>query len=192
MFVDKFIFQKHLEKEEEILFTAHKHWVEFFGPFLTIAFFGFLLPWGLYFAGFKSDLFFWSILIWNGLAFLKLFHDFIDWYSDVWLFTNMSVIIVEWHGLFSNTSQRVSYEDSEGISFVIKGFLGTIFRYGDVTLKVVSGSHITLKNGTKPKRVELALMKYQGEYMHRRETAHAGGLKELLSQMISHHLRKKK
>ena len=192
MFIDKLIFKKHLEKDELVLFTAHKHWTQFLGHFLSILFFGFALPAILYFVGFKSSLFLAFIVVWVVLAAAKLFYDFIDWYSDVWLFTNMSIIIVEWHGLFSNTSQRVGYEDTEGVSFIIKGFWGTVLRYGDVTLRVISGSHVVLKDAAHPKKVELALMKHQGSYLNSREMAHAGGLKEMLSQMVSHHLRHKK
>lgn len=192
MFIDKLIFQKHLEKDEKVLFAAHKHWTEFFGPFVSILFFGFVLPWILYYVGFRSNVFLAVIVVWTVLAAVRLLYDFIDWYSDVWLFTNMSIIIVEWHGLFSNTSQRIGYEDTEGVAFVIRGFWGTIFRYGDVTLKVISGSHVDLKNAKSPKKVELALMKHQGSYLNSREMSHAGGLKELLSQMVSHHLRHKK
>lgn len=192
MVVDKLIFQKHLEKGEVVLFAAHKHWMEFVGPFIGIFFFGFVLPWVLYFAGFKAPLFLLVIIVWSVLAAVKLFYEFIDWHSDVWLFTNMSIIIVEWQGVFSNTSQRIGYEDTEGVAFIIKGFWGTILRYGDVSLKVISGSHVDLKNAKNPKKIELALMKHQKDYMNSREMSHAGGLKELLSQMVAHHLRHKK
>ncbi|MBN2306672.1 hypothetical protein JXD20_01690 [Candidatus Peregrinibacteria bacterium] len=192
MFVDKLIFKKHLEKGENVLYAAHKHWAEFAGPFVGILFFGFMLPWILYFIGFKSPVFVLVIVAWMILACIKLFYELIDWHSDVWLFTDMSIIIVEWHGLFSNTSQRIGYEDTEGVAFVIKGFWGTVLRYGDVTLKVISGSHIHLKNAKNPKKIELALMKHQGNYLNSREMSHAGGLKELLSQMVAHHLRHKK
>lgn len=191
MFVDRFIFKKHLEKGEEILFTAHKHITEFFPPLSRILFFGFALPWGLYLIGLRSTLFLLIAIVWSLLALVRFLYDFIDWYSDVWLFTNMSIIIVEWHGLFSNTSQRIGYEDTEGVSFIIKGFWGSILRYGEVTLKVISGSHVVLKNAAHPKKVELALMKHQGTYMNNREMADASGLKQMLSQMVAHHLRKK-
>jgi hypothetical protein len=189
--IDKFIFQKHLEKGEEVQYAVHKHTTQFFKPVIFVAFFGFMLPWILFYMGFRSSLFLAIVVIWNVLAFFRLFYDFIDWYSDVWLFTNMSIIVVEWHGIFSNTSQRIGYEDTEGVSFIIKGFWGTVLRYGDITLKVVSGSHVELKNATRPKKVELALMKYQGEYLSNREMADASGLKQMLSQMVAHHLRRK-
>ncbi len=136
MFVDKFIFKKHLEEGESVLFAAHKHWTQLFPYVLNVIFFGLMLPWVIYSAGFRSDLFFKLIFIWNGVALLKLLYDWVDWYSDVWLFTDMSIIVVEWHGLFSNTSQRVGYEDAEGLAFTIKGFWGTVMRFGDVTIQV--------------------------------------------------------
>lgn len=189
--IDKIIFQKHLEKGEEVQYAVHKHGSQFFKPLLFVSFFGFILPWVLYSMGFKSNLFITLIVVWNVLAFLRLFYDFIDWYSDVWLFTNMSIIIVAWHGVFSNTSQRIGYEDTEGISFVIKGFWGTVLRFGDITLKMISGSHVTLTDASHPKRAELALMKHQGNYLSTKEMADASGLKAMLSQMVAHHMRKK-
>jgi hypothetical protein len=189
--VDKLIFQKHLEEGEVVQYAVHKHVSEFFKPVLFIVFFGFIVPWGLFYMGFRSTLFLSIVVVWNVLALLRLLYDFIDWYSDVWLFTNMSIIVVEWHGIFSNTSQRIGYEDTEGISFVIRGFWGTVLRFGDITLKVISGSHVDLKDAAHPKKAELALMKYQGEYLKNREMMDATGLKQMLSQMVAHHLSKK-
>ncbi len=192
MILDKFIFQKHLEKDESISFVAHKHWVNFLPSFFRILLFGFILPWLIYFMGFKSELFLMIAGIWTVLAFLRLIYDWIDWHTDVWLFTNMSIIVVEWQGLFSNTSKRIGYEDAEGISFVVKGFWGTIFRYGDVTLGVISGSHVLMQKAASPKKVELALMQNQSNYMKDKEWKDASGLKQMLSKMVQHHLRQKK
>lgn len=192
MFIDRTIFKKHLEDGEEVAFTAHTHWTQFIIPFIRIAFFGAALPWLTYSMGFRSSLFSWLIGVWILLAAIRLFYDFIDWYSDAWLFTNKSIIIVVWHGVFSNTSQRVSYEDTEGIAFLIRGFWGTILRYGDVTLKTISGSAIVLNHAKQPKKIELALMEHQEKYMSKKEMNDASGLKQMLSQMVSHHLRQNK
>ncbi len=190
MFIDRLIFQKHLEEGETVLFAAHKDWTELIPSFARVFFFGFILPFVLYYAGFRSSLYTLIIFFWVFFGFIRLIHDWMDWYSDLWLFTDMSIIVVEWHGIFSNTSQRIGYEDAEGISFVIQGFWGAVLRYGDVTLKVLSGSHVTLKNASHPKKIELALMKHQSSYMANKERSHSDGLKELLSQMVAHHLRK--
>lgn len=192
MLVDRYIFQKHLEEGEEIRFVCHKHWTQFFGPVLNVIFFGFMLPWVFYFIGFKAAWAVVLIFLWMFIGLIKLFYDWIDWYSDVWLFTNMSIIVVEWHGIFSNTSQRVGYEDVEGLSFAIRGFWGTVMRFGDATLKVISGSHVTMENSRRPKEIELALMKHQADYLNDRNLSHSDGLKDMLSQMVAHHIRRKR
>lgn len=190
MFIDRFIFQKHLEEGETVLFAAHKSWSQLLPAIFKIVFFGFILPFVFYYAGFRSSLYALILFFWMLFGVFRLIHAWMDWYSDLWLFTDMSIIVVEWHGIFSNTSQRISYEDAEGISFIILGFWGAVLRFGDVTLKTLSGSQITLKNAAHPKKVELALMKHQSNYMAHRERSHSDGLKELLSQMVAHHLRK--
>lgn len=192
MFIDQYVFNKHLEKSEKVLFVAHKHWACFVPSIINVLFFGFALPWILYYAGFKTNLFLGVIFIWMFIALVRLFYDWIDWYSDIWLFTNMSIIVVEWHGIFSNTSQRIGYDDVEGLSFTIKGFWGTVLQFGDSTLKVISGSHITLKNAQTPKKIELSLMQHQSRYLDDQQMAHSDGLKQLLSQMVADHLRRRK
>ncbi len=191
MFIDKLLFQRHLEKGEEIKFSVHKHWSGFVGTFIRVAFFGFLVPIAFYTMGFNSRLFLLLIVIWMVIAFFRLIYDWVDWYSDVWLFTNMSVIVVEWNGFFSNLSTRIDYEDTEGMAFEITGFWATIFRYGNIVLKVISGNNIEKKRVKNPKKVELALMKYQGEYVRSREMMDAGHIKKILSDMVAHHIRHK-
>lgn len=191
MWIDKYIFQKHLEEGESILFVAHKHWTQFLPKFLNVTFFGFIFPWIFYLAGLKSTFFVILAFIWIFLAFIRFVYDWINWYADVWLFTNMSLIIVEWHGIFSNTSQRLGYEDVEGLAFTIKGFWGTVMRFGDATLQVLSGSHVTMTNARRPKEIELELMRHQSSFLNQRDMLHGDKLKQLLSQMIAHHLRRK-
>lgn len=191
MIVEKFIFSKHLEKGENVLYSVHRHWVAIFKSSLEIAFFGFLIPWGIYLIGFNSTLFFWIAVSWSGIAFLRYIYVLIDWYADVWLITSMSIISVEWRGFFSNAATRIGYEDIEGIAYDINGFWPTVLQYGDLTLKVMSGNNLDIKNGMKPKEAELKIAKYQDQFLNDREMQDAGSLKNLLSQMIAHHMRQK-
>jgi len=191
MVIDKFIFSRHLEKGEEILYAVHKHWVEASKPITELAFFGLVLPWTLYFIGFNSTVFLWVALIWSFLALARLVYVLVDWYSDTWLITNMNVITIEWNGIFSNNASRIGFEDIEGASYEIKGFWGTVFRYGDMTLRVLSGSHFDLKNAAKPKKAELALARCQDQYLNDRNMQDTTSLKTLLSNLVAHHNRTK-
>lgn len=186
MTIDKLIFSKHLEKGEEILYAIHKHWSEATKSIVEIGFFGLALPWTLYAIGFNGRVFFWVAIAWSFLAFARFIYVLIDWYSDTWLITNMNVITIEWNGIFSNNSSRIGFEDIEGASYEIKGFWGTILRYGDMTLRVMSGSHFDLKNVSGPKKAELALARFQDSYLNDRNMKDTNSLKTLLSSLVAH------
>jgi hypothetical protein len=189
MNLNHFLYKRHLEEGETIKYAVHKHWTSFLGLFFRGFFFGILIPAILLLLGFNTPIVLLVLVIWIGLGFFRIIYDWVDWYSDVWIFTDMSVIVVEWNGFFSNLSTRIDYGDIEGVAFQIDGFFATVFRYGTVILKVISGNNIEKKNVRCPKKVELALMKYQGEYMKDKEMKDADALKRMLSSMIAHHNR---
>ena len=191
MIIDKLIFSKHLEKGEKVLYSVHKHWIDIFKSVLEVAFFGFLIPWGFYLLGFNTTLFFWIAVIWSAMAYMRFLYILMDWYADVWLITTMGVIILEWRGLFSNAATRLGYEDIEGVGYDINGLWPTVLRYGDMTLKVMSGNNMELKRASKPQKAELELMSCQNKFLNEKDMQDAGNLKNLLSQMVSHHMRNK-
>ncbi|QQR83126.1 hypothetical protein IPJ72_04935 [Candidatus Peregrinibacteria bacterium] len=189
MFIDQILFKKHLEKGEEVLYAVHKHWYVLMKPVLEISFFGFVLPWSLYAIGLRTPLFLGIAVIWSLIAYLRFLYLLLDWYSDAWLITNMSVITVQWNGFFNNSSARISFEDVEGAAYEIKGIVGTLYRFGNITMRLASGSNFILKNAAKPKEAELALARFQDIYMKKRSFQDSKGLKTLLSDLVSHHVR---
>ena len=191
MIIDKILFSRHLEQGEDILYAVHKHWIEAVKPTLEMGFFGILLPWTLYFIGLNTALFFWISVFWSACASIRFFYILIDWYSDAWLVTSMSIITIEWSGIFSNNSARLGYEDIEGAAYEIKGFGGTILRYGSMTLRMMSGSHAELKNVSSPKRAELAIARFQDQYLSDRNMQDTDSLKALLSSLVASHNRNK-
>lgn len=191
MIIEKFIFGKHLEEGEKILYSVHKHWVEIMKPTLEVGFFGLLLPWGLYIMGFNTVFFFWIAVIWSIFAYIRFFYVLIDWYCDAWLSTDMGIVCVEWKGIFRNSAVRIGYEDVEGVAYEINGFWGTVLRYGHLTLKVNSGNNIDMKKAGSPKSAELALARLQAQFLNKKGMQDSEGLKTILSGMVAHHMRKK-
>jgi hypothetical protein len=191
MIIDTLIFNKHLEKGEKVLYGVHKHWIEILGSVLGIAFFGFVIPWTFYLIGFNTPLFFWIAVTWSILAYLRFLYILVDWYADVWLVTDMGMIVIDWRGIFSNSSTRIGYEDIEGVAYDINGFWATMLRYGNMTLKVMSGNNLELNPVARPQKAELAIIKFQDKFMNDKEMQDSGNLKTLLSQMVAHHMRNK-
>jgi len=208
MIIEKFIFGKHLEEGEKILYSVHKHWIEIgklFGEgilnknyechdnkqydfhfcFFIFVFILFLFPWGLYAIGFNTDLFFWVAIIWSSFAYVRFFYILIDWYCDAWLSTNMGIIAVEWKGVFSNSATRIGYEDVEGVGYEINGFWPTILRYGHLTLKVNSGNNLSVIRAASPKEAELELARLQAKFLSNKSMQDSDGLKSLLAKYFS-------
>lgn len=181
MFIDKILFSGHLEEGEEIVFVVHKHWTTFYIPFLKSAFFGIVAPWILY--GLFPPLF-WFAVIWSILGYFRFMYVALDWFSDVFIFSNESVIKVEWNGFFNRSASRISYLDIEEVAYSIKGFLGTIFNYGDLMISTSSNT-ITLNAVKNPKNAEAILNKIQAEKSEKKRLSDSSKLKELIADMVS-------
>ncbi len=189
--LDSFLFGRHLEAGEEILYIVHRHWILLAGRFFEWLFYGLFMPWGLYFLFLRTPAFLWVAVLWTLLALIRFFYSFADWYANVWLVTNMSILQIQWHGIFSNTSSRIGFEDVEGVVYEVHGFWPTMLRYGHITLKVMSGNNIQMNTAANPKKAELELARLQSNYLHHRESHQAGHLKNMLSEMVGHYMRQK-
>jgi hypothetical protein len=185
MIVDRLIFSKHLEEGEKILYAVHKHWTQLIKSTLEIGFFGFVIPWSLYLVGFNTQVFLYVAILWSVLAYIRYMYVLVEWYSNTWLITDQNVIVIEWKGLFNNLSSRMAFNDVEGATYEIKGFWGTMLRYGDMTLRVMSGSHATMKNAAAPKAAELAISKYQQRYLNEMNLKDTDNLKTLIANLVA-------
>jgi hypothetical protein len=192
MIINRILFGKHLEEREEILYAVHKHWVELAKPALEVGFFGFVIPWSLYAIGFNTPLFFWMAVGWSLLAYLRFLGLVLDWFCDTWLITNLSVITIQWDGIFRNLSSRVGFEDIEGATYEITGFWATVFRYGKMTLRVMSGSHFEMRHVANPKKAEMAIAHFRERYVSERGIKDANTLKALLAGMVARQTRGEK
>ncbi|MFH0820498.1 MAG: hypothetical protein V1908_01860 [Candidatus Peregrinibacteria bacterium] len=191
MLFEKLFFAKHLEKGEEILYAVHRHSVLLIKPALGVGFFGFLIPWSLYSIGFNTRAFLIIAIVWSVLAYKLFMLELFEWHANSVLITSMGVIHVRWTGFFSNLASRVAYEDLEGAAYEIKGFWSTVLRYGTFTVRMRSGNNFVLPMAAKPAKAEMKLMEFQEKYLNDKNKKDVVGLKSLLSDLASHHLRVK-
>ena len=181
MFFDKLLFTRHLEAGEEIIFAAHKHWSSAYSILFKAAFFGIAAPWLLY--GIFPPIF-WIALAWSILGYLKFMHAVVDWYSDAVIFSNESVIHVEWNGFFHRSSSRINYLDIEEIAYVVQGFWGTIFNYGELSISTASNT-VSLSYTSDPKNAEAILNKIKTEKSDKKRLSDSNKLRDLISDMVS-------
>jgi len=178
------LFQRHLEDDEPLYLLVHKHWIlsakQLSAPFVAL-----MITWvALYFAPIRIvalaigivDL---AILVWA-------LRNFLDYYLDALLITDRAVIDVEWHGWFHRESTRIDYSSIEGVSYEVKGILGTILRYGTITIeRIGSGSEIEIENVKRPKEVESAILVCQAESLRAKNLKDSDAIKDILAEIVA-------
>ncbi len=190
MILANYFFGEYLEKGEHIHAVAHTSIITVWKALLRVATLGFFIP-GILFLFFPQLLI--PVLIWMGIGFFRLLYELYEWYYDVLLITNTSVLYIKSESLFDVTTNRVEYHMIEGVSYAIKGFWQTIFNFGNIMVeKVGAGTPVVLKNASSPAHIERLMLKYQEEYISHRNFQDHNTLKDLLSGMVRRHMKQDK
>ncbi len=181
-----FLFSEYLEDGEKIYYVAHRHPFILFKEIWSPILFTIVLP--LVFIYFLPTYILFGA-IWLFIGVCRVFYRFVNWFFDVWLLTNTSIIDLDWTGFFNRSSNRLEYHMVEGVSYQYLGIAQTIFRYGDIFVeRVGSGASLSLKDGLRPRQVEGAVLKYQAKYVTDKSFRDHDALKGMLSEMINHHI----
>jgi hypothetical protein len=184
------LFSGHLEDDEVVSIVVHKHWLVGV-KYLTPPALSFLLALA-FLSGAQVPAVFYTVSLWAMLSLLWLVRNFFDYYMDAWLITNMGVIDLEWHGWFHRQSSRILYSDIEGISYEIKGVVGTIMRIGTLSVeKISTGSAITLSYVQNPRAVEAVVLKNKEAYLTKKNLKDATHVQDVLSAMVARELQLK-
>lgn len=181
MIIDKILFRNLLDEGEKIMMVAHVHpWI-IYPQLLKVIFFGILMPAGAYFL-FPP---LWSIwLSWAGLGLLLIFYRTVQWYLDAWIVTNAAVIDHNWYSPFDQSTNRIEYGNIDGIAHEIRGFWGTVMRYGNIQITHVAGNPLLLENVASPRKVERFIMEHQQNFIQKQNFDDHAKLKELLTKLL--------
>jgi hypothetical protein len=121
---------------------------------------------------------------WGGLGALLFAYRVIQWYLDAWVITNTGVIDQDWKSFFDKTTTRIEYGFIEGTSNEIKGFWGTVLRFGNVQLEHMSGDPVSLKNVASPRKLERAITSHQEKYSNKQNFSDHNKLRDLLTGLV--------
>ena len=181
MIIDRILFRNLLDEGEKIMLVAHVHpWIVY-PQLVKVMFFGIILPAGAYFL--LPPL--WTIwAVWAGLGLLLMVYRFIQWYMDAWIVTNTSVIDHQWNSPFDQSTNRIEFGNIDGITNEIRGFWGTILRYGNIQITHVAGTPLVLENVSSPRKVERFIMEHQQIFVKQQSFDDQAKLKELLTKLL--------
>ncbi len=178
------LFLRHINDDEKIICVVHKHWLlgvkHLFWPvvlFLIVWGFAVLAPFPLiFFIGAICSV---AIIVWG-------MRNFYDYYLDAWIITDQGIIDIAWHGWFHRQSTRVLFSDVQGVSYEIQGVLGTLLRFGTISVeKISTGSVFSLDYVYNPRAIEAIIMRHMEGYLHGKNLSDAKHVQEILSQLVA-------
>jgi uncharacterized membrane protein YdbT with pleckstrin-like domain len=149
----RFLFTQHIEDDETMKAVIHRHWIfgvkaVLFSTFLIIALVALIVITKNVMARWVEGAVLILLIIW-------WMRTFLDYFLDAWVITDHGIIDLAWHGWFHRESTRVLYSDIQGVSYEMKGILGTLFRFGDIAVeKISTGTTISLTQVPVPRRVQ--------------------------------------
>lgn len=187
MHLDHLLFRRHLDDDEEVIAIIHKHWLLGIRSLLWPTVFFFLSWVLLYYVPFM--VMFYGVSLWSVLAIVWWLRNFFDYYLDAWIITDQGVIDLEWHGWFHRASSRILYSDIQGVSYEIIGILGTILRFGELSIeKISTGDTVSLEYVKDPRKVESCILKNMERYLHGKNIKDARRVQELLAEIVTTHI----
>ena len=185
--LDRLLFQRHLEDDEELRLVVHKHWSlvasGLFWPTVALL----LALTTLWQLPYRPVVF--LTVLWAVLALVWWLRNFLDEMLDAWIITDRAIVDVEWFGWFHRKSTRILYSDIEGVSYEIQGILATILRYGTVSIeRIATGAVVSLDAVPHPRHIEDVILRNMEEYLHSKNLKDATHVQEILSTLVAEQL----
>lgn len=144
---DQLFFSKYVAGSE-IIDIAHKHIIIIIDKIILNYFFWVILPTFIYYNSLSIQSFtpFFVLEFFIIWMFIKNIYDIFNWYNDVWIITEDSVVELEWK-LFSNNATSVSFWSIEWLEIIQGWIMDTIFWKWDIVIhKIWWENNFTLQN----------------------------------------------
>jgi hypothetical protein len=177
-----FVFGPYLEEGEVIVDIFHSHPIIILKDTLKVLLVGIAIP--VFLAMVFPEIAFLCIL-WLAIGFIRLAYVTIDWYHDVILVTQSTLIDIHWEGIFTRLSTRLEFGMIEGIRTEIKGPLQLFLNYGKIIVQTTGGNTTFILEDVKmPRFVEKKILEYQNIYLSQQQFQDANQLKVLIATML--------
>lgn len=190
LLAQKYIFGQHLDDGEKLFEVFHRHSIEIWGRLISWVIMGVVVPLSVTYYAHSLGFFFswWWAICWISLSFTWILYHFIDWYFDVMLITNYSLIHVEWKGIFDRESSRIEYEDIKEVTITNEGILQAMFDYGNIQILSISGGRTHIKNIPSPQNAEQIVRRYKTNFQKFQRFTDGAEMEKIMSQMVSKHV----
>lgn len=79
-----------------------------------------------------------GLIIYYLLILAYAYEQFLSWYFNVYIITNLHIVDVNFYSLLSKEVVEISLDDIEVISHHVDGVLGSLFHFGDVEIETAA------------------------------------------------------
>ncbi len=79
-----------------------------------------------------------SIIVYYMIVLAYVIENFIFWYFNIYIVTNLHLVDVDFESLLSRTILEISTSDIQGASASITGIFASLFNFGDVLVKTAA------------------------------------------------------
>ncbi len=102
------------------------------------------------------------------LGVLSLMRTLFLWRANVLVATTHRIVDIEHRGFFEKTVSEVPYDQIENVFGKIKGFWGTIFRYGELAIQTGAGKvEIAAEKIKQPVRLQQEINDWREKYVRK-------------------------
>lgn len=183
--VRDYLYKGYMGSGEKIQFVIHRHFLMEMKDFLRVFFFGIFIPlvaWWLFpqVVAFAA--------VWLFIGALRCIYEFFDWYYDVWLVTNVSIVEIMWKGFFEKSSSRIEYHTIQGIGYEVKGFGHTLLNCGTIALEKFAGNPSVFEDAVRPKKKAEMLTMAQEEFVNNKSFRDHRALQGILTDLLQQHI----
>jgi hypothetical protein len=122
-------------------------------------FFALFIPGFLYylnFAGVQSMIVAWHLYAYLFVIYFVLIYKIFDWYTDVWIMTETTLIDLRWQ-FFTSNLVIIPFEKIEGMEVRTYSWIYSILGISDIVVKLLGNESLILRNASQPTEVIHAL-----------------------------------
>jgi len=131
-----------LKENEKILMTLHKHWLIIAGRLIFILTLG-VIPLAGFFLTDNTALLIFALALWWLTLLLLFFIEWLDYWLDAWIITDLRIIDIEQKGLFHREASEFIISRVQDVTTTVPGLLATFFKFGNLTIQTAGEMSFT-------------------------------------------------
>jgi len=186
---DETFFSKYIPEWQKIIEVFHSHWIKVIDDIILALWLGVLIPVFLYYNSLflQIHIDFFYLEIYLIIVYIIVIYKIFDWYNDVLILTNNSIIKLEWSILKTNM-QNIDYENIEWVEVNKNGILDSILQKWDLIIHKFWDEEVRFDESTKPYKIVDKIENITSKIEHPEENDKFDLMMDALGWMVQSYL----